>query len=369
MTRVDHPSNIIPPGSAEILRQFTMDAEHLGELHPVQLNEIYRKNWFNLFVPTELNGLNIALPEALQIEEGLAWTDGSLGWVVTLCCGAAWFSGFLQQDLVEQIFSDPKTCFAGSGQASGIATINENGYEIHGSWKYATGAPHATIFTANCIIEKNGKALKDEKGDPLIKAFLFLDKEVSLVKDWDSSGLIATASHTFIVSRLQVSANRCFSIDTKDVVSAGPVYRYPFLQFAEATLAVNHSGMAIHFLDLCEALVSERKGLNNYPIKRIEIFQTKITAARTALNGIRQEFYNTIDTSWKECMDNRNVSRDLLGSISNISHQLALVSRKQTNELYPYCGLAATRQDSTLNQVWRDIHTASQHPLLNYPNE
>ncbi|MFA9217817.1 MAG: hypothetical protein ACEQSK_12030, partial [Sphingomonadaceae bacterium] len=38
--------------------------------------------------------------------------------------------------------------------------------------------------------------------------------------------------------------------------------------------------------------------------------------------------------------------------------------RAAVDELYPYCGLHAAREDSAFNRVWRDFHTASQHALL-----
>ena len=43
---------------------------------------------------------------------------------------------------------------------------------------------------------------------------------------------------------------------------------------------------------------------------------------------------------------------------------LVAVSRAAVDELYPYCGLYAAHEDSTINRVWRDFHTASQHSLL-----
>jgi hypothetical protein len=70
---------------------------------------------------------------------------------VTLCSGANWFIGFLQPGIAATLFSSENVCFAGSGRASGIAKmINDDEFEISGSWQYATGAAHATAFTANC---------------------------------------------------------------------------------------------------------------------------------------------------------------------------------------------------------------------------
>ncbi len=167
-----HPSAFIEHSVASILRSYIADAEKKGSLHDEQLSIIYEYNWFNLFVSKEYNGLELSLTEALKIEEGLAWIDGSLGWTVTLCSGANWFAGFIESKMAEQIFSNKKVCLAGSGKPSGIAKRIDDHYEITGSWNYATGASHATMFTANCIIEENGVALKNEDGSSMVNAFL-----------------------------------------------------------------------------------------------------------------------------------------------------------------------------------------------------
>jgi hypothetical protein len=50
--------------------------------------------------------------------------------------------------------------------------------------------------------------------------------------------------------------------------------------------------------------------------------------------------------------------------VSRTSHALAVVARQWVDTLYPYAGLGAANVGSEINRVWRDVHTASQHPLL-----
>lgn len=238
MQLLTHPTKLISPEITARIKHHSADAEKLGELHPEQLKIIYEQNWFHLFVPKEYGGLELDLPEALQLEESLARIDGSLAWTVTLCAGANWFIGFLQKDVAKEIFSDTKACLAGSGKPSGIAKAVANGYEITGFWKYATGAPHATLFTANCLIERNGSLLVNGNGEPMMRSFWFKKEEVIIHNDWNCIGMIATASHSFEVKQLWVPEERVFTIDREQRFHHHPVYRFPFLQFAETTLAV-----------------------------------------------------------------------------------------------------------------------------------
>ena len=70
-------------------------AEKTGRLTDKQLEIIYARKWFNLFVPKNLGGLELDLIEGLKTEEEIARIDGSLGWTITLCAGANAFAGYL----------------------------------------------------------------------------------------------------------------------------------------------------------------------------------------------------------------------------------------------------------------------------------
>src|SRR5450432_2645066 len=112
MNTIPHPSHFIPAALADTINQSSGEAERYGSLHPRQLALIYEQRWFSLFVPLSRGGLGLSLPEGLELEEGLAWADGSTGWTVTLCGGANWFIGFLQPAIAWELFSDQRVCLA-----------------------------------------------------------------------------------------------------------------------------------------------------------------------------------------------------------------------------------------------------------------
>ncbi|HSN08290.1 MAG TPA: hypothetical protein VLS85_04585 [Hanamia sp.] len=362
---IPHPSFFLDAQIIDLIRQFTSEAERMGALHPKQLSVIYKENWFNLYVPTEYGGLGLSLPEGLRIQESLAWIDGSTGWTVTLCSGANWFIGFLQPETAATIFNSDKVCLAGSGRQTGIAKmINDDEYEISGRWPYATGAAHATAFTANCLIEKDGEIMQNEDGSPMSSAFIFLRNEVSVIKDWKVMGMIATSSNSFEVKKLRVNKNRCFAINEKQTVLSDKIYQYPFLQFAETTLAVNISGMAIHYLDLFEAIIKERNSDEHFTNEQMLSLSLRHDTAKNQLDEARQAFYQIIQHSWNEGRGSKHFSSDTLTEVSKASRQLATTSTRMVDEMFPYCGLTSADPQSEINRTWRNLHTACLHPLL-----
>lgn len=364
MNPIPHPSSFIDPSSVNIIRQYAAEVEFMRSLHPGQLAVIYNNRWFNLYVPEEYGGLNLSLPEGLPMQEALAWADGSVGWTVTLCSGANWFIGFLQQDIAAALFRSEKICLAGSGRPSGIARMIDDEFEISGSWPYATGAAHATAFTANCHIEKEGSILQQEDGTPIVASFIFLRSEVQIHEDWKGMGMMATSSNSFEVRGLRVNRNRRFEIDESKAVLPDKIYQYPFLQFAESTLAVNMSGMAIHFMDLFEENLKERKLSDFFTEDRRHALFLRYEAARRKQQEARNHFYQTLQSSWDGWDDHKHFATPDLENVSRASRQLSTTSREVVDELFPLCGLVAADPASAINRVWRNLHTACLHPLL-----
>ncbi|MBG9378094.1 acyl-CoA dehydrogenase [Panacibacter sp. DH6] len=340
-----HPARMIDTLLAARLSAVCDKAEALGRLHEEQLQVIYAQQWFKMFVPKIFGGLELSLPQGLQLQEALAYIDGSIGWTVTLCSGANWFAGFLPVHISRDIFTGAYACLAGSGKATGEAVVAGDEYIVTGSWDYATGAAHATFFTANCVV-KDG-------AETQVRSFWFRRDEVTINESWHMMGMVATGSQRFGVAQLHVGKERAFTIDAAHAVMPQAVYRYPFLQFAEATLAANMCGMGLHFLHLCEALV-----------KGNEPALTMLDASNAQAAALRSHFYNTAEASWQMLLKDGTINDSLLAEVSQSAKALANGIRKLTEALYPFCGMAAAEKHTTINRVWRDMHTASQHVLL-----
>lgn len=357
-----HPSELISLDNISLIRQQALAAEQAGLLTTQLLQLVYRKQWFKIMVPSLHGGQGLDLPAVVKLEEALSWADGSLGWVVTLCAGAGWFGGFIDPLVASEILKDKQLCISGSGASTGTAEIVGDGYRINGTWKYASGVHHATHITVNCVITKNQEPQLTTLGLPLILPFILDRKDVKLLPGWKYMGMIATGSDAYTIDNVTVTKNRCFSIERDAAIVREPLYYYPFLQLAEATLAANLSGMAVHFLDLCKTIFEEKAlKFTEHPAKKRQAMFNTLSENQTLLDEGRYNFYLALSASW---VDPSNPQ--LLQQLSVQSRHLAHTSRKVVDNLYPYCGLIAAAPETEINRVWRDIHTASQHSLLTF---
>jgi hypothetical protein len=75
--------------------------------------------------------------------------------------------------------------------------------------------------------------------------------------------------------------------------------------------------------------------------------------------------YALLDQAWAQAEGkDGSVDEALDAQLRQASMALVLAARKAVGEIYPYCGLRAAQEDSEINRVWRDFHTASQHALF-----
>ncbi len=313
------------------IRGHAQEAELRGTLSAAEWELVHQQNWLNLYLPADMKGMGLPLPDALLKLEQLAAVDASLGWTVTLCSGAHWFLGFLEKDLRSALFIKDRLCIAGSGDVGGTAVPLDGGYWVEGSWPHATGAGNATHFSANLCL----------KGD--MAAFLFYADEVELFSNWTTMGMKATASHGFRVRPQWIPANRFFRINPSTYTHPDPVFRCPFELLAAYTLAVNTSGMASRFAELAEVQLS---------LPETEFYQE------------RNRLLENAHRHWQTLQAGNQVSPTEVQESSRQARQLTALVLRFVQDLYAGMGLRAAREEQEINRVWRNLHTAALHPLL-----
>ncbi|MDF2930787.1 MAG: hypothetical protein K0R36_118 [Chryseobacterium sp.] len=308
------------------------------------MNQIHHERLLQIWVPKIYGGLGFRLREGLSVLFDWSKIDGSLGWMLTLCSGANFFSRNLQPNIAKELFSNQKTCFGGSGMIGGTAEKQGDGtFTINGLWHFATGAPHLSHFTLNAKLTENGNPLLDESGSEIIRSFVIPKDQVEIIPNWKSMGMKATGTYSFKVKDAKVSEDYSFVYDkffTDDVLD-----KIPFRIFADLTLLVNYLGMATHFSD---------EAIEIRPQLNLNAFNQKIEGKKETL----LRFANEIEVLLNDCeiisnekqLEIHDFSTD---AIKSLSHQIL--------EIYFQLGLRATHTDSVIYQIFCDYFTATQH--------
>jgi len=308
------------------------------------MNSIHEQRLLQIWVPKKYGGLGFRLKEGLSVLFDWSKIDGSLGWMLTLCSGANFFSRNLKPNIASILFANPKTCFGGSGMIGGTAEKQDDGtFMINGLWHFATGAPHLSHFTLNATLTENGNPLLDESGSEIIRSFVISKDQAEIIPNWKSMGMKATGTYSFKVNNAKVSEDYSFVYDeffTDDVLD-----KIPFRIFADLTLLVNYLGMATHF---SEEAIKIRPHLD------LKLFNKMINDDLEKSFQFADEIENILNDL--ELISNEKQSEIhsfVTNLVENLSHQIL--------EIYFQLGLRATHTDSEMYQIFCDYFTATQH--------
>lgn len=303
---------------------------------------VFEQRWLQIWVPKQYQGLGVSFSEGLGILKQLAVIDGSLGWMVTLCAGANYFSRNLQPLVASDLFQNHRTCFGGSGMIGGTAEKTVDGYLINGQWKYATGAPHLSHFTLNATLTENGKTIFDSDGAPIVRSFVLDKNDVTIVPDWLSMGMKATGTYSFTVENVFVASDYSFLYNifyTDNVLD-----KIPFRIFADLTLLVNYIGMAEHFFHEANTLKSNE----NYATINHQLQLLQQQALR---------FADDVELLLMHQNDTASIKIEIhqfgITTVQYLSHEIM--------KAYMMVGIIASHDNQPINRVFKDFFTATQH--------
>jgi len=325
-------------------KEIRMKMHGASEVSSKIINQIHEERLLQIWVPKRYGGLGLRLNQGLKLLFDWSKIDGSLGWMLTLCSGANFFSRNLKPNIAKELFSNPKTCFGGSGMVGGTAEKQTDGtFLINGLWHFATGAPHLSHFTLNARLTENGNPLLDESGNELIRSFVISKNQVEIIPNWKSMGMKATGTYSFKVENIKVTEDYSFIYD--EFFTGDAIDKIPFRVFADLTLLVNYLGMAAHFSEEASEI---RNHLDlNFFDEKIDNAMVKVIEFADEVEGLLNESKAITPEKQLEIHD---YSSDL---VDNLSHQIL--------QIYIQLGIKASHIDSAVYQVFCDYFTATQH--------
>ena len=307
------------------------------------MEHIYQERWLQIWVPKMYGGLGLKFTTGLKLLKSLSFIDGSLGWMVTLCAGANYFSRNLKPEIARTLFKDNFTCFGGSGTIGGTAEKMNDLYLINGRWTFATGAPHLSHFTLNAVVIENNQSVLDENGKELIRSFIIPKDHVEIIADWKGMGMQATGTFSFTVDNVLVDADHSFIYN--EFYTDAVLDRIPFRIFADLTLLVNYLGMAAHFLDEAEKIRP----------------QLDLLAFRNYIFSEENQTYLFADTIETLLENQQEITAEVQTEIHQFAETLVANLSHKILDLYFQLGIKASHTNEPIHQIFRDYFTATQH--------
>jgi len=352
---------------APVIRAHADRAEREAQMSREVADAFIEAGMFRALLPREMGGAELTIPELLRLTEEVARIDGSAGWNLAICSGGPLFGHNLSRAAFEKIFGDPRGVSAGSlnPAATQIVAV-DGGWRFSGKATYASASAHATYLMAAGIVMRDG-APQIVDGAPVLRGGMFPIKHAKILNTWSTAGMRGTGSNDCVFENVIVPDEFTFDwLNAKSPWQRGPFANIPLqLQFVGGLVSVV-LGTARHALDTLKEIAQAKvPAATRAPLRERSIAQIQYAQAEGLLHAARAYFYDCNDEIWRKGEAGESFS------IEDRAHsRLAVVTAAKlavqaVDLVADAAGMNSALTSCPIERCWRDVHTASQHVLMN----
>ena len=352
---------------APIIREHADRAEREAQIPREVVDAFHDAGLFRILLPRKMGGGELTIPDSLRLCEEVARIDGSAGWNLAICSGGPMFGYNLSRVAFEKIYGDPLGLSAGSlNPATTRVVAADGGWRFSGKATYASGSGHATYLMAAGMVLRDG-APQMVDGFPMMRAGLFPIKHAKILNTWSTAGMRGTGSNDCEFENVLVPDEFTFDwLNAKSPWQRGPFENIPLqLQFVGGLVSVV-LGTARHALDalneIAQAKVpaAARSTLRERPLAQIQFAQ-----AEGLLHAARAYLYSCNDEIWRkgEAGESYNIQDRAHARLAVVT--AAKLAVQAVDLVADAAGMNSALTSSPIERCWRDVHTATQHVLMN----
>ncbi|HVJ29493.1 MAG TPA: acyl-CoA dehydrogenase family protein, partial [Gammaproteobacteria bacterium] len=273
-----------------LARKHAHESEELGKLVDAVVEALHNEGLLGMWVPRTLRGgLELDPVSSLGVIENVSYGDPSAGWVLmaaSLAIGTG--AAYLKDEAVKELFGGSRLpVIAGQGTRPGVAKPTQGGFNLTGSWSFASGIKHGTHIHTLGLIEGKNEA----------RIFVLPVGKAKLIDNWDVLGLRATGSIDYTTDNVFVPEAYTHMATTEEPLRGGNLYRIGIIGFA----GLCHSGWACgigrRVLDELIAAVAEKAGRPG-TVADSASFQEGLANVEAVVRSARAFVYETWNDAW-----------------------------------------------------------------------
>jgi alkylation response protein AidB-like acyl-CoA dehydrogenase len=309
-----------------------------------------------------------ALPPAefLRIVERIAAVDGSSAWVASFGSANVYLAALPSETQALLYATGPDQVFAGGLFPVQPALAVEGGFEVSGTWKFASGCKGAEWLGVGVGTHAGTGTGPSAGAKP--RMAVFKAAELEIVENWDVVGMQGTGSHDLRAHKQFVADAWTFVRGSAAVVDE-PLYRYPTVAYAAQVLAVVNLGLARAALDVLNPMSGGRKTTTGAPqLVDRPYFRMGLAKAETKLRATQAFFYDTTETVWGSIMAGNTPGPDQISLLRLAATEAAQAGADIVQVAYRLAGIAAIYTHHPLQQYVRDAMVVTQHAFLGEGN-
>ena len=288
----------------------------------------------------------------LQMIERISEADGSAGWVASFGSAGVYLAALPPETLAELYADSPDLVFAGGLFPLQPAQVVEGGWQVNGTWKFASGCMGADLL---------GVGIGAAGGKP--RTAVFRPQQVEIIENWDVVGLKGTGSHDLRVSDKRVDERWTFIRGGASTIDE-PLFRYPSIAYAAQVLAVVNLGLARAALDEISRMAGG-SGITGAPkLSDRAYVRIEIAKAEAKLNAARGFFYSATEQVWNSILAGNPVTPEQTSLLRLSAIHVSQAGAEVVQSAYSLAGTTAIYLRHPLQRYLRDSMVVTQHAFL-----
>lgn len=318
---------------------------------------------FKMGLPKNLGGLEDNPVETLKVYETLASAEASVAWIVWNNHLACTFGRYLDEESMNEVYSNPSHVYANSARPEGIAETVPGGYMVSGEWTLVSGCELADWFVLRCLVttENSPKTLGPGAN---LKLFFIPKEDVSIVDTWNVGGLNGTGSHDVVIKDAFVKEQYAVGFDSPVAID-NAYSRLPIGCINSAGCAAMALGVLKSATDELTQMCLDRVTPGKNPdLRDRATVQAAIAKSRTVLASKRAQLHNSVTTIWEEAQNGNTFTDEQLADVWAAACEAAREARAMVSEIYSVAGTSSLYKKYKIERTHRDIHAILQHGIL-----
>jgi alkylation response protein AidB-like acyl-CoA dehydrogenase len=329
---------------------------------------------FKLVKPARFGGFEYGPAEAVEVAFEIGRADGSTGWCSSLAIYFHLMLSYFPLEVQEAVYGSENELIAVSYTPSPHCAVVEGGFEISGTWPYASNADNAGWLMVAVLVPPA------EQGAPPVPHWMMVPAAAFTIdhNSWNVAGLQGTGSKSVTIAEpLFVAAP--YAVRVPDVMAGTTpgtqvpdniLASFQFPTFGPSCLVAPVLGMAQGALDAfienaMTRMRAPKPGMLN-AVSGSPQLQSRIGWAAASVEAARVLLVSSLRDGERSVRAGEPMSRHDRVAIRRNQGYAAAQAVAVVNDLYGHNGTAGASVDAPLQRFWRDANAGALHVTLDW---
>ncbi|UCH49163.1 MAG: acyl-CoA dehydrogenase family protein [Betaproteobacteria bacterium] len=355
LERADIAAQAITEASAQIEAERELPAQVLHAMHQQRL--------FRLTLPEWLGGDELDPARLSQVTMRIATADASAAWCLGQASGCAMSAAYLDEEVAREVFGPEDSVLAWGAGPQGKAVAVDGGFQVSGSWRFASGGKHATWLGGHCkVFEADGSERRDQAGKHVERTVLIRRDVAKIADDWYVIGLRGTRSEGYTIDDVFVDNAYTFHRDdAKERRSDAPLYVFPTTYVYASAFSGVALGVARGALDDLRNLAAHKTAaFARTSMRESPVFQTELAELEAKWGSARAFQQTTLLEVWDDVSERRVLNMEHRARIRLAATYAINQCTEVVHTAYRLAGSHAIFESGPFERRFRDMHSVSQ---------